>query len=445
MRTSRSTFCRGIALRKSQQANGSQRNNNPSKSQITEERVLQEKAEIQNLVVVRHWALVDLRRRYEAAEHENEERKTPHQMNWSPPGTNGYAHVQHDPRLQIEGPKNEEDMSKALVKYEETPLRQLEDSLSKAMHRPNKLLRAPGEDIVDHLLNAWTRLRDSPSRPQTKNQKHHARCDSDSEDNEINFTRSDYGGRHIDGPRYRKNVHFQPAHVESDTESDRPQRRRRGLKHYVLDSDSVSTDSDSEPPTPTSSRRSSESRQYENGDRTRRPYVTSSDRSPNSSRPSSRNGSPPPIPMPRPNPAGWTRPPGGPPGTPTSLRPPPPHNVPPLPVPQRRLSTGPYAPMSPQLSNYPIPVSPSTSPSNTRGIVYPIPQQGLPSPHPLNMYRPASTGSHVRGSVRGRDSKRVSGDRQSFRESAKRDVKRGIIGAGAVAGLMDILEGLGGI
>lgn len=410
--------------------------------------MLQEKAEIQNLVVVRHWALVDLRRRYEAAEHENDERRTPHQMNLSPPRANGYAHVQHDPRLQIEGPRNEGDMSQALVKYEETPLRQLEDSLSKAMHRPNKLLRAPDEDIVDHLLNAWTRLRDSPSRPRPKNQKYYARCDSDSEDNEINFTRSDHGGRHIDGPRYRpKNVHFQPAHVESDSEPDRPRPRRRGLKHYVLDSDSVSTSSDSEPPTPTSSRRSSESRQYENGDRTRRPYATGSDRSPNSSRPSSRSGPPPPIPMPRPSPAGWTGPPGGPPGTPTSLRPPQPHNVSPLPMPQRKLSTGPYVPMSPTPSNYPIPVSPSTSPSNTRGMVYPIPQNGLPPPHPMNMYRPSSTGGHIRGSGRGRDrdGKRGGGDRQSFRENAKRDVKRGIIGAGAVAGLMDILEGLGGI
>ncbi|KAL8956653.1 MAG: hypothetical protein Q9183_006252, partial [Haloplaca sp. 2 TL-2023] len=38
-----------------------------------------------------------------------------------------------------------------------------------------------------------------------------------------------------------------------------------------------------------------------------------------------------------------------------------------------------------------------------------------------------------------------SGDKHSFKEHAKRDVKRGLIGAGAVAGLMDIIEGLGSI
>ena len=409
--------------------------------------MLQEKAEIQNMVVVRHWALVDLQRRFQTAEREDEERRSRQVTDMSPPRMNGFAHGQHDPRLQIEGPKSDEDKSRALVKYDETSLKELERSLEKAMHRPNKLLRAPTEDIVEQLLAEWTRVLGSPARTRHRHRRHQARYESASEEDEINFDRIDIGGRHIDGQRRRpKNVHFQRAHVESDSEDlEQPRRHRHGLKNYVLDSDSVSTstDSDSLPP----SRRSSNTSHAasENGERSRRPYSGGSDRSPNASRPNSRNGlPPPPIPMPRQMSATaqpWAGTQG--PGTPTSLRPPP-YSMPPPPPeqPQRKGSIGPLSPLA---YNYPIPVSPSTSPNTQRGLYFNPPRPVNPQVQP---YRPASSsGYHPRAiSSRRKDRDgRGSGDKLTFKENAKRDVKRGIIGAGAVAGLMDILEGLSGI
>ncbi|KAL8779021.1 MAG: hypothetical protein Q9213_007136 [Squamulea squamosa] len=417
-----------------------------------EQAMLQEKAEIQNMVVVRHWSLVDLQHLYHLAQNEANERQNEQRIEIPPPRFDGIGHTNPDPRLRIEGLRNDEDLSKALVKYNETPLQNLDESLNRALYRPNKLLRAPGDDIVDRLLDEWTRVRGTPPRKKThKPRKHRPHYDTESEDSEIDFERGDIGGRYIGAPpRKSRNVHFERARVESDSEEPGHKNpRHRGLRHYVLDSDSVSTsttesDSDSAPPRPP--RRFSDGSKIkpatqEFGNQRRRPNTSGG--SPQSSRPTSRNG-PQPAASPRPGPILNLSYPGQGPtlqNGPASagLRPPAPYNIPP--GPQRIASSGPFIGIPPaQLHSGLIPVSPGTSP-NTRGMYFPPPPNQLPA----QPYQPPSSRSHHKSSKRPNGVESRNGDRMTFKQNAKRDVKRGLIGAGAVAGLMDILEGLGSI
>lgn len=407
------------------------------------------------MVVVRHWSLVDLHRLYEMAEKEDTERRDQHRIELPPPRFDGIGHTNPDPRLQIEAPKNEEDFSKAVVKYDATTLHDLDQSLSRALHRPNKLLRSPGDDIVDRLLDEWTRVRGTPTRKKHhRPRKQRTRYDTESEDSEIDFERGDIGGRYIGAPPKRpKNVHFERARVESGSEeSDHNKPRHRGPRHAILDSDSVSTsttesDSDSPPPSQPPRRYSDGSKakpaMQEFGNQTRRPYTSGG--SPQSSRPGSRSGPQPPQPPrpggPVPNPS-WSNqqpPKQNGPGS-AGLRPPAAYKMPP--GPQRMSSSGPFVgiPLQPAPPGYAV--SPGTSP-NTRGMYYPPPPNQMPAPGQLAQYQNFPRNSHRKSSKRrnGEDGK----DKLSFKQNAKRDVKRGIIGAGAVAGLMDIIEGLGAI
>ncbi|KAL8993792.1 MAG: hypothetical protein Q9169_006081 [Polycauliona sp. 2 TL-2023] len=423
-----------------------------------EQAMLQERAEIQNMVVVRHWSLVDLHRLYEMAEDEATERNNQRRLDVAPQQFDGNGYTNIDPRLQIEGPKNDEDVSKAMVKYNETPVQNLAASLNRALYQPNKLLRSPGKDIVDRLLEEWTKIRGTPPKKRSqKSHKHRSRYDTDSEDSEIDFERGDIGGRAIGAPPRRpKNVHFERARVDSDSEdSDQNKPRHRGPRHAVLDSDSVSTsttDSDSDSPPSRPPRRFSDGSKIkpamqEFGNQTRRPYTSGG--SPQSSRPTSRSG-PPPTASTRPGPVQTSSYPAQLPPTSNGpgsagLRPPAPYNIPPGPV--RMSSNGPPAGFSPaQLHSGLIPVSPGTSPNTTRGLHFPPPPNRMPSPGQFPQPYPPSARSHHRSSKRRNwvDGK-ANGEKKTFKQNAKRDVKRGLIGAGAVAGLMDIIEGLGSI
>ncbi|KAL8934679.1 MAG: hypothetical protein Q9211_005105 [Gyalolechia sp. 1 TL-2023] len=423
----------------------------PSK-QLHEQAMLQERAEIQNMVVVRHWAFVELRRLYNMAEREDEERRDQHRFDLPPPPFDGINHTLPDPRLQIEGPKNEDDLNNALVKYNETPLHDLDQSLHRAMDRPNRLLHAPGNDIVDMLVDEWTRVRTTSTKKKHNPHKYRPRYKTDSEDSEIDFERSgDVGGRYIGAPPPKpKNVHFAHAHVESGSEeSDHHKPRHRPPRRAVLDSDSVSTsttDSDSESPPPRPPTRLSDSSKgkpatQDGGDRNRRPYPSGG--SPQSPRPGSGNGPLGPQSS-RPSIVGqssFRTGPQNPPGPP-GLRPPGPYNIPPAP---KRMPSGvPFVGIPPSQSPAAglIPVSPGTSPS-TPGMYYQPPptqapppgQPPQPSGHPYRRSSKKSNGMNGKGS----------GDKHTFKENAKRDVKRGLIGAGALAGIMDIIEGLGSI
>ena len=412
--------------------------------------MLQERAEIQNMVVVRHWALVDLRRLYEAAEHEDlDEVKSP--IESSPPSYNGVEHPGGDPRLAIEPAPFESDDSKAVVKYHDTPLTQLDASLNKAMARPNRILRNPDVNVVDYLLEEWTRLREIEKKRQKKNEKYGAHYETDESDfsSEGEFERSqDIKGRYITNgsgkpSKNGKNVRFS-ARVEDDPEeSDRSKPRNRPPSRHVLRSDSSSSLSSSPSPPPRS-RRSSDSSTHryrppppELVDRTRRPYTQPRDGG--SDRPASRGGPPSPgsqqprgVPMPNPQ---WQSPNPQSPG----LRPPPyngqfppPSGYYPPPGPQRMPSLGPYGMPPPGYGPGPQPQPGFQGPP--RGPTGPNQQAGGQQHHHRQ-----STKKREGGGGKPADGKKEKGSGEI------KGVKRGLLGAGAVAGLLDLLGGLDAI
>lgn len=229
----------------------------------------QERAEIQNIVVVRHWSLVDLRRLYELAE------KEAAQPAQSPP-QNLHEAVElpsGDPRLSITGPERDGDLSKAHPKPIELSLSRLDASMKKAVNRP-KVLHSPGDNVVDVLLDEWTQLGELGSQSRHHHHTGHRyktsyHTDDEDDDLEPELERAKgISGQYIQGPtngnkRNVKSVHFQ-ARVESGSEgSDKAkQHPKKPPSRHVLRSEasfssltSSSASSDfsdlTPPPTPT--------------------------------------------------------------------------------------------------------------------------------------------------------------------------------------------------
>ena len=409
--------------------------------------MLQERAEIQNMVVVQHWALVELRRLYQMAESE-----TASAAESPPPSREGNIRGTGDSSLQLH-PSELEDTSQAVVKRQETPLRQLDASIDKALYHPNKLIQAANGDIVDLLLDEWTRLRQMEKQGGEKASRYNSHYETDTEDDSTyEFERSEQvGGKYIEGPvssaRKVKNVHFR-ARVESGTdESDREQSKRKPPKRHILRSDDEDTSSmsssDSEFAPSSSSRRGSGSSataratasqesqpKHRNFHPAESPnQVTFADgqaaRSSGPAGPSQPNQSRPRS-IPRPifqGPPSMQAPPPN-----LGLRPPlPSPNVPPSP--QRSLSGGFYAPPPPAGFGGPSP----------QGRPYYPP----PPPTTSTPYRPQQGMQRSRSKPSKANRAESRGESRGSR--SKENVKRGLLGAGAVAGLMDILEGLSGI
>ncbi|MCJ1269936.1 hypothetical protein MMC22_009829 [Lobaria immixta] len=405
----------------------------PSKPLPKAQDMLQERAEIQNMVVVRHWSSVDLRRLYQLAE---EEVVRPTES--PPPSYQSTEFASGDPRLSIKAPELEANTSQALVKYHELPLSQLDASLNKAMYRPNRILHASDGNEIDHLLDEWTRIREIEPRSRHRSHKYRSRYDTDEEDDShLEFERSDdIGGLYIGGPtngaRSVKNVRFR-AQMESDSEdsdNDKPQRGppRRHILRSNEDSSSLSSSSSDSTPLSTSRRSSGSSAASrgpnEQNSTCRRytpPTVQNSNAEIQPGRPSSRGGPPSPT-QARPLPVqgqSWQGQYAN-----AGLRPHQPHMPP---APHRTSSVSSYG--------MPAPVYGSPNPQ-VRPFYPPPPPPGQPKPQhaPRTSQRP-----------RHRPPREKRQENKSSLRDAKKDVKRGLIGAGAVAGLMDILSGLGAI
>lgn len=487
-----------LQLRKSQ-ANTSHRRD-VLKNPITQQEMLQERAEIQNMVRVRNWSLVDLQRLYLLAEDEVE-----HPYDSPSPENREMQQVRGDPRLFITTAAHEENASNAMVKYHETPLSQLEASWDKAMYRPNRLLNAPDNNLVDLLLREWTRPYEMDPKARSANgYQAHVESDTDDSDSNSEFERVNTRGQYLKaaprGSGVVKEVRFQ-AWVEDDQDSDEARPRRKGLKRGIIRSgseDSSSSGTDSEDLR--SSRRSSTS-----STASPRTSISSSSGGIRRQNPAGVYGAPGPSGTPRslgtPGPAGPPRttgppghtgntgmPPGAQPGVSTYPRsgPPSPRMSRPVSVPiqpraqvsfdqqSQQKSSRLHAPSvgspHPSVSRNPYQPPPTSSGpgrpgyggynSHGRANYFPQPppppplqqqqqQQQLP---PLNTHSfPPSSHRSSRSEPRhskSRSQKRdrgESGKGASFKENAKKDVKRGLLGAGAVAGLMDILEGLSAI
>lgn len=411
------------------------------------------------MIVVQHWSLVELRKLYELAEKEAVEGSSSPSIEDPPPDYDGsrddqssYYETQASEktsecgvRPEIEGAqKKKEDQSNALVKYQEKPLRQLDEQFTLALTRENQALGAPVYDIVNHLLQEWTYIPESESRPSPPNGHRKSYYESDESTSDSEFERAgDIGGRYIQGPRKSvpKNVRFQPR-VESDEEEKNQdsQKPRRAPKRHIMHHSETDSSSESElSPAPLPrSRRSSESSNaryphdypHEPNDRNRRPYASSrlsTGPEHTISRSASSRGIPP-SPM-----AGRSMPPNNsqqwqgsqpiPAFRPSQYnRPGGPQFMPP---------SSPYIPAG-YSSQHSVGSHFSQQQQQQRPPGTPM-AQNAPPPRQHRPHRVESRQSAQKDSA------------QKDKESASKNLKRGLFGGAAVAGILDLLQGLDGI
>ncbi|KAL9127636.1 MAG: hypothetical protein Q9217_003527 [Psora testacea] len=442
----------------------------------TEKFMMQERAEIQNMIVLQHSSYEELKSLYSFAN--DEARQDSNSPNCDDPPPRYDDPASDEIRLAITAsprpPKEEENTSTAMVQYHEQPLQQLDESLYQALVKENSTLSAPVPDIVNHLLHEWTQpeypgpKRNPNSRalahkgPSHKNRRYMPRISDEEEDT----TESEYDescdqarGYYLEGPRpngVKKNVRFrnQQAKVEDDADEEDLRPKRSSRKH-IINSDEYSSDS-SQSSTfahrpPHSRDSNSSSSRYEppsnlSYDRNRRPY-TSGPSGPRNSppekeavRPGFFNNRPPPTVNPRAMPMQMPNQPWQGHGTNSpGLRPPSQFNVPASLGPsQRRHSGGPYVPQ-------PYMQSPSTSPVATHGAYFP-PRQPGPGPPPPGQAPPPGLNQQRPRRPRSNYGSRQSSERaEKDKKSASRNITKGLGIGAAAAGLIDLLSGLDAI
>lgn len=431
----------------------------PSGAPLTEHTMRQDRAEIQNMIVVQHWSLVELRKLYELAEKEAKEETTSPTIEDPPPSydaaENAETSYYEDQasngslRLSIQGPPVPEKIrsdSQALVKFEEKPIQQLDQQFTLALTRENQALGAPVYDIVNHLLHEWTIIPEPEARPSPPNSRGHPsppnsrgnpsvnpsgkptyyESDDDTSDSEYERS-SDIKGRYIEGPRrgVEKNVRFR-ARVESDDEDqDHHRSRRRAPKKHILHSeDDTSSDTDSEgspPPPASASRRSSDSSNApysrDGPERRPRPYSGRSNGPANAGRAPPRGMTQPSIPQGRPllN-QQWQSTSS----IPAGVRPQQPYGLPG--GPPRMPNGSPYVPAGHM----------GQSPQPPPGNFFPQQQQ-----------RPSVSSMPPRQQSHRDKEKRRSAEKDA--SSASKNLRRGLFGGAAVAGILEVLQGLDGL
>ena len=431
-----------------------------SKHQLAGKAMLQDRAEIQNMIVVQHWSLVELRKLYQLAENEAREEALNPQNDDPPPSYDAHPAIEPsyysqkategDLQLSIVAPPtNTEDTSQAMVKYQERPIQQLDAAFTRSLVRENQALGANVNNIVDHLLREWTYIPELDSRSVPRRSSLSTYYESDEDDTtESEFEDSRTKGRCIEGPRMKvkKDVRFK-ARVESDSEEEQHhQSHHRAPRKHILHHSESDTSSDSDvapvlPHSPASSRRSSETSNnnyspnaHDPHDRNPRPYSSSgrifrpevaNGHHPPDGRPTSRGIPQPPMgPIPTksmPNVPQWQ-------GTPPMHQPGfrPPHQQGPPNGPPRPPYNGPYVP-----SGYT-----GNSPQPPAGSFFPQQQQQRPlGPPMVSQQRPPRQHRH-----------RSHGQRaEEDRHNARQNIKKGIFGGAALASIVDLLQGLDGI
>jgi hypothetical protein len=121
--------------------------------------IAQERAETQNLVIVRYWQINRLDRLYAAAEQEEvEEKKREIEENSSTDPSN--------PQLALEAPPDYKT-STALIKLPIVSLGELDTSLNQIRESPRDMLRV-SESVIDPLLGRWTRWQEMRERQEAR-------------------------------------------------------------------------------------------------------------------------------------------------------------------------------------------------------------------------------------------------------------------------------------
>ena len=454
----------------------------------------QERAEIQNMIVVQHWSFAELEKLYKLAEKEALLEIDSSRQESPPPSYDAANPSPANTTLTITvgtppGPQKEAEHPNALVPFTgERSLEVMKTSMEQASAREEKALSAQVNDIVDHLLDEWTEVGNeerygrrrqiqAPSRSgragHMSRRAHVESDDSDSSASDTEYERSEnIGGFYLEGPKnaVKKNVRFNPR-VDDEIDEDELRPRRTTRKHtlgrvgeYSSDSDSDSDDFSSASPVVerrASNRRSSNSSTGSHHppfapshDRTRRPYGGPSSVSSHENQPAppGSRGMPysPQSTQARPMPVHgqtWT----GPGATPGQLRPPQP------PGPARQPSGGPYG--SP--SAYSISPSPGASPVTPSGSFFsrdpnfrgPPPQGGPYGPHhaPVDRSRQRQRERIDRRRpveqrpVEQRPVEQRQEQKKKDESNASRNIKKGIFGGTAIAGILELLQGLDGL
>lgn len=359
-----------------------------------------------------------------------------------------------DLKLSIATPAvSAEDTTRAMVKYQERPIQQLDAAFTKALVKENQALGANVNNIIDHLLGEWTQISELDSRPILRDRRPSLSTyyESDEEDTtESEYEGSHAKGRYIEGPRLRKvkkDVRFQPR-VESDSEGEVQQKsyHRAPRKHILHSETDTSSDSDIPPVLPRSqpgSRRSSEAgnnryvpNTQDSQDRNPRLYASTG----RTYRQENLGPNPPPRPT---SSRGIPQSPLGP--VPTRSMP----NVnqwqgtPPIPLPGLRLPSyqgppgGPARPPSTG-GHYAPPGYMGHSPQPPPGNYFPQQQQQQQRPQGspmLPLPRPHRHHRHRTETQKAEEDK----------HTASKNLKRGLFGGAALAGILDLLQGLDGI
>ncbi len=121
--------------------------------------IAQERAETQNLVIVRYWQISRLDRLYAAAEHEEAE-DCKKEIEQKSSGT------VDSPQLAIEAPP-EYSTSTALIRLPIVSLGELDATLSQIRESPRDMLRV-SESVIDPLLERWTRWPEIRDREESR-------------------------------------------------------------------------------------------------------------------------------------------------------------------------------------------------------------------------------------------------------------------------------------
>lgn len=430
----------------------------PQEVAMKKDMIQQERAETQNIVIVRYWQNTRLDRLYDAAEREDfEDRKAEFEARNSGLLTNG------QPQLALEPPPD--PTSSTLIKLPNVSLGQLDSSLDRIRESPREMVRV-SESVIDPLLNKWTKWQELRDRQASRGYHRYTPSvhdvsesdeekprkmnrDFDRDDSPHGYylegTTTDWRKPHSVAARKeaahlrKKYAGYQPS-VDSDEEKREVRSKdKRPPRRHVIDS----SDESSSPSPKPKSRRRRESDGVATEKRTRFQDETNphSDSKPSQNNRYSTSSSATTYSTPRSSLSSGQ--------SPTTSRPLPHHSYT-APVPPLHTGTVPnaWAPGSPYSPGVPPPPYPGLAPQSQQSFAHKhisptttrIPSLG---PRPVSQDGKARSPSRMsQYSSTGQKSEEEKREAKARHRQMRRNATRGILGAGAIAGFLEALEGL---
>ena len=448
--------------------------------------IAQERAETQNLVIVRYWQINRLDRLFAAAEQEEAEdrRKQIEQKSSSAPDK---------AQLAIEAPPDY-NTSTALIKLPTVSLGELDTTLNQIRESPRDMLRV-SESVIDPLLERWTCWQEVREQSEARRGGRfmpsvHDLYESDEEKFKYNDglhdreesprghylegTTTDWRKPHSAAAKQeaaklrKKYAGLQPSISVESSDAEDNHGHRKPKKHapsrHVLDSSSET--SDSEPELPRQRRRSNVEARYDKRSRhpPQRSNLSHSYSNSGEAHTSfgSRNSSSP-IGTPQSTPRSSVSAPRSP-GAHRPMTNPVQNQyqhaytapIPPIHTSIAPNQYAPHSPYSPNSANPNVSLQPSNYPGYNNGPQpYPpryLPAQGYRMPMPMPPQRPRSrdgnrprslsrhSGHSVHSQRSIEDMKKA--ERSRKHKNITRGATKGVLGAGALAGFLEALEGL---